>query len=100
VVYHSVGTTYERGSRKRLYRLNKELPVEEVFDFYRQIHECARNIVGQDVIIDDCGGTLTIHYLYGHTETLDRGCYSEKESIDSIFSRLFDKAFPTNNVDD
>lgn len=89
-----ISDTYERRSRKRLYRLTRSITVEEVYDFYRRIYECARDIIGYHIIIDDCSGTLTIHYRYGHTETLDRGSYSETESIDAIFGDLFRKAFP------
>ena len=95
-----ISDTYESGSRKRAYRLTKTIPVEDVFDFYCRIHECARNIIGQDIIIDDCSGTLTIHYMYGHTETLDRGSYSETASVDSIFGDLFQKAFPDKYMDE
>jgi len=77
---------FEDNSRKPVYKKEHQFSIVRTHDFFRALVDCARNIDGCTSFLSDSSATVTIHYQFGHTETLDECLTSKGNSISEIVS--------------
>ena len=88
----------EYKSRKQINKsVIKDIPKEEITEFFKEIYDFSRGIDDYERIVNDCSYTVTFYYDGFHKEIFKNGCMRGDEWLVSKITEFVSK-WSTNEI--